>query len=121
MFRTILKSKIHGAKVTDANLEYEGSITIDSGILEAVDIIPSEKVQVVNLNNGSRIETYVMPGKKGSGVIAMNGGAARHSVVGDKLLIMSYVLIETKDAIGYAPRIVFLDDKNKLSTSVGHV
>ena len=115
MFRTMLKSKIHGARVTDANVEYRGSITIDISILEAVEIIPNEKVQVVNLNNGSRIETYVIPGKKGSGVIAMNGGAARHAVVGDRLLIMSYVLIETKDALGHKPKIVFLDGKNKIA------
>lgn len=114
MFRIILKSKIHGAKVTLANIDYTGSITIDSEILEATDIIPNEKVQVVNLNNTSRIETYVIAGEKGSGVIAMNGGAARHANVGDKLLIMSYVIIETKDAIGHKPKIVFTDDNNKI-------
>ena len=114
MFRIILKSKIHGAKVTLANIDYTGSITIDSEILEATDIIPNEKVQVVNLNNTSRIETYVIAGEKGSGVIAMNGGAARHANVGDKLLIMSYVVTETKDTIGYSPKIVFVDDNNKI-------
>ena len=114
MFRTILKSKIHGAKVTEASLEYKGSIAIDSDILEAVDIIPNEKVQVVNMNNGVRLETYVIAGKKGSGTITMNGGAARHASVGDKLLIMSYMLLETKDAITYNPKIVFVDDKNKI-------
>jgi aspartate 1-decarboxylase len=113
MFRTTLKSKIHGARVTHANLEYSGSITIDSEILDAVDIIPNEKVQVVNLNTGSRIETYVIPGKKGSCIIAMNGGAARYAVPGDRLLMMSYALMETKDTIGYSPKIIFLDDKNK--------
>lgn len=114
MFRIILKSKIHSAIVTETNLEYSGSITIDSEILEATDITPNERVQVVNLNNASRIETYVIPGKKGSGIIGMNGGAARHAIVGDKLLIMSYVLMETKDTVGYAPKIIFLDDKNKI-------
>ena len=114
MFRTTLKSKIQRAAVTQTNLEYSGSITIDSEILDASDIIPNEKVQVVNLNNGSRIETYVIPGQKGSGIIGMNGGAARYAAVGDKLLIMSYVLLETKDAIGHNPKIVFLGDKNKI-------
>ena len=114
MFRTILKSKIHGAKVTESNLEYKGSITIDSTILEAIDIIPNEKVQVVNLSNGSRLETYVIPGEKDSGKIGMNGGAARLSAVGDRLLIMSYALMETKDTVGYAPKVAFLDDKNKI-------
>lgn len=114
MFRTILKSKIQKARVTASNLEYSGSITIDSEILDASDIIPNERVQVVNLNNGSRIETYVMPGQKGSGIIAMNGGAARHGIPGDRLLIMSYVLLETKDAVAYTPKIIFLDDKNKV-------
>ncbi|MFC1624581.1 aspartate 1-decarboxylase [Candidatus Omnitrophota bacterium] len=114
MLRTMLKSKIQKAAVTETNLEYSGSITIDSGILDAADIIPNEKVQVVNLNNGSRMETYVIPGKKHSGVIGVNGGAARHVMIGDRLLIMSYVLTETKDAIGHAPKIIFLDGKNNV-------
>ncbi len=114
MLRTVLKSKIHGAVVTETNLKYSGSITIDSEVLDAVDIIPHEKVQVVNLDNGSRIETYVIPGNKGSGVIGMNGGAARHAISGDKLLIMSYVLMETKDMVSYTPKIIFLNDKNKI-------
>ena len=113
MLRTILKSKIHKAVVTEANLDYGGSIAIDSEILEAADIIDNEMVQVVNLNNGSRLETYAIPGKKGSGVISMNGGAARLAAVGDRLLIMSYVLTETKDSLGHKPKIIFLDDKNK--------
>ncbi len=115
MFRTILKAKIHGARVTGSNVDYEGSITIDTEILEAVDIIAHEKVQVVNLDNGVRLDTYVIPGEKGSGVIGMNGGAALHAGKGDKLLIMSYIQIETKDALSYKPKIVFLDDKNKIT------
>ena len=114
ILRTLLKSKIHGAKVTESNLTYKGSITIDSEILDNVDIVQNEKVQVVNLNNGARIETYVITGKKGSGIIAMNGGAARHAAVGDKLLIMSYALLEAKDMVGYASKVLFLDDKNKI-------
>lgn len=114
MLRTVLKSKIQKAVVIEANLEYNGSITIDSEILDAADIISNEKVQVVNLNNGSRIETYVIPGPKGSGIIAMNGGAARHAVAGDRLLIMSYVLIETKDSLGHKPKIIYVDENNKI-------
>lgn len=114
MFRSMLKSKVHGAIVTETNLGYSGSITIDTEILDQVDILPNERVQVVNLNNGSRIETYVIPGKKGSGVIGMNGGAARCAVVGDKMLIMSYMLMEAKDTVRHVPKIVFLDDKNKV-------
>lgn len=115
MFRTILKSKIHGAIVTEANVEYEGSITIDSELMEAVDIIPHEKVQVINLNNGKRLETYVIQAENGSGLICMNGGAALHAESGDKLLIMSYIQIETKDALSYKPKIVFTDDKNRIA------
>jgi aspartate 1-decarboxylase len=114
MFRTFLKSKIHGATVTDSNIEYIGSITIDSKLLDAADILPYEKVQIVNLNNGSRIETYVIAGRRGSGAIEMNGGAARYAVRGDKLLIMSYIDIESKDAARYAPRVIFVDDKNRI-------
>ncbi|MFH1853965.1 MAG: aspartate 1-decarboxylase [Candidatus Omnitrophota bacterium] len=114
MLRTMLKSKIQKAVVIETNLEYSGSITIDSEILDAADIISNEKVQVVNLNNGSRLETYVIPGASGSGIIGMNGGAARYAVAGDKLLIMSYVLTETKDALGHKPKIVYLDSDNKI-------
>lgn len=114
MLRIMLKSKIQKAVVTESNLEYNGSITIDSEILDAADIISNERVQVVNLNNGVRLETYVIPGEKGSGIIAMNGGAARHAVAGDRLLIMSYVLTETKDTLGNKPKIIFLDEKNKI-------
>ena len=114
MFRTMLKSKIHGAVVTESNVDYIGSITIDSAVMKAVDILPNEKVQVVNLNNGSRIETYAIAGRKNSGVICMNGGAALHAKVGDKLLIISYILLDEKAIVSYKPKIVFLNDRNKL-------
>jgi aspartate 1-decarboxylase len=114
MLRTILKSKIQKAVVTECNLEYSGSITIDDNLLDAADIIPNEKVQVVNLNTGDRIETYVISGAKGSGVIGMNGGAARCAVVGDRLLIMSYVLMETKDAVTQEPKVICLNGNNKI-------
>ncbi len=114
MFRTIYKSKIQGAIVTEANLEYVGSITIDEDLLEAADIIPNERVQVVNLNNGSRLETYVIPGKKGSGVICMNGGTARWAVVGDRILVISYAMMEAEDAAAFKPKVIFVNEENKI-------
>ena len=113
MLITICKSKIHRVKVTEANLDYEGSITIDVGILKKADILPYEKVQVVNNNNGARFETYVIPGKKGSGVICLNGAAARLGEVGDILIIISYCEMEKKDAAKYKPIVVLVDGKNK--------
>lgn len=114
MFRTVYKSKIQGAIVTEANLEYVGSITIDRDLLDAADIIPNERVQIINLNNGSRVETYVIPGKKGSGVICMNGGAARWAVVGDRILVISYVMMEAKDAVIFKPKVIFVNEQNKM-------
>lgn len=110
----MLKSKIHQATVTEANLRYEGSITIDEDLLKAADILPGEKVQVVNLNNGSRIETYCLTGPAGSGVICLNGGAARWAVVGDELIIISYAMADEKEIQGIAPRIVFVDSSNRI-------
>jgi len=115
MFRTIYKSKIHGAIVTEANLEYTGSIAIDENLLKAADIVPNERVQIVNLNNGSRIETYAIAGRKGSGIICMNGGAARWAVVGDRILIISYAMMEAKDALTFRPKVVFVNKKNKIT------
>lgn len=114
MLRIICKSKIHMATVTESKLEYMGSITIDVELLKAADILPNEKVQVVNLNNGSRVETYVMEGEPGSGTICMNGAAARWAQVGDKIIIISYVLMEAKDARVYEPKVVFVDEKNRI-------
>ena len=114
MFRTIYKSKIQGAIVTEANLEYVGSITIDADLLDASDIIPNERVQIVNLNNGARVETYVIPGKKGSGIVCMNGGAARWALPGDRLLIISYAMMEEKDAAAFKPKVIFVDEKNRI-------
>src|SRR3989338_9145247 len=93
MLRVLMKSKIHGATVTEANLRYTGSITIDKKLLNASDICPFERVQIVNLNNGSRVETYVLEGPAGSGAICMNGAAARWAEVGDKVIIISYSLL----------------------------
>jgi len=114
LLRTICKSKIHMATVTDANLKYIGSITIDSKLLEAADILPNEKVQIVNLNNGQRFETYVIKGETNSGAICMNGAAARWAQVGDNIIIISYLLMEQKDARSFETRIVFVDENNKI-------
>ena len=114
LLRTICKSKIHMATVTKANLKYIGSITIDSELLEAADILPKEKVQIVNLNKGRRFETYVMKGESGSGAICMNGAAARWAQVGDNIIIISYLLMEQKDARSFETRVVFVDGNNKI-------
>ena len=109
-----MKSKIHRATVTEANLRYEGSITIDEELLQAADILPGEKVQVVNLNNGSRIETYCLEGRAGSGIICMNGGAARWAQVGDKVIVISYGLMEEREARDFRPKVVFVDQANRI-------
>lgn len=114
MFRTMLKSKIHRATVTEANLNYVGSITIDDNLLKAADILPNEKVQIVNNNNGARFETYVIKGTPGSGVICLNGAAARLVQPGDNVIIISYVVMDNKEALDYKPSIVFVDEKNRI-------
>ncbi|AKI47081.1 TPA: aspartate 1-decarboxylase [Listeria monocytogenes] len=114
MFRTMMNGKIHRATVTEANLNYVGSITIDSAILEAVDMLPNEKVQIVNNNNGARIETYIIPGEPGSGAICLNGAAARHVQVGDVVIIMSYGMFTAEEAKTHEPKIVVLDEKNHI-------
>ncbi|MFA5068839.1 MAG: aspartate 1-decarboxylase [Candidatus Omnitrophota bacterium] len=114
MFRIIYKSKIHNATVTDSNLNYTGSITIDSDLLKAVDIFPGEKVQIVNLNNGTRVETYVIDGDPGSGVVCMNGAAARWAQKGDRVIIISYCILESKEASTFKQKAIFLDDDNKV-------
>ncbi|MEI8176983.1 MAG: aspartate 1-decarboxylase [Candidatus Omnitrophota bacterium] len=115
MLRSMCKAKIHAATVTEANLNYVGSITIDKKLLDAVDILAFERVQIVNLNNGSRVETYVMEGKSGSGIICMNGAAARWAHKGDKVIIISYGIMDTKEARRCKPRIVFCDQKNRIA------
>lgn len=114
MFLNIMKSKIHRARVTEANLDYVGSITIDEDLMEAADILKNEKVQVVDNNNGNRLETYVIPGERGSGMICLNGAAARLVHPGDIIIIISYALLDRKEAGEFEPRIVFLNDKNKI-------
>ncbi|NQT95662.1 MAG: aspartate 1-decarboxylase [Candidatus Omnitrophica bacterium] len=114
MLRIIYKSKIHNAAVTDANLNYTGSITIDSELLKAADIFPGEKVQIVNLNNGTRVETYVIEGDSGSGTICMNGAAARWAQPGDRVIIISYCLVESKEASTFASKAIILGENNKI-------
>ncbi len=109
----MLKCKIHGATVTDANLNYKGSITIDEELMKAAGILPHEKVQVVNNNNGERFETYVIKGEPGSGTICLNGAAARLVQPGDKVIIIAYCLMTQNEAENYEPKIVFVDEKNK--------
>jgi len=114
MLRTMLKSKIHRATVTEANLYYEGSITLDEDLIRAADILENEKVEVLNLNNGLRLETYVIKGKAGSGVVCLNGPAARGACAGDQIIIVSYVAIEDKDAKIIKPKIVKVDARNQI-------
>lgn len=114
MVVTICKSKIHRATVTDADLNYEGSITIDKKLLDAAQILPNEKVQVLNLNNGARFETYVLVAKANSGTICLNGPAARLGQVGDLLIIVSYCDLEFEEAKRYKPKVVYVDGKNRI-------
>ncbi|TMI94199.1 MAG: aspartate 1-decarboxylase [Bacteroidetes bacterium] len=110
----VLKSKIHRAVITDANLNYVGSITIDEDLMNAANIIENEKVQVVNVNNGERLETYVIRGKKGSGICCLNGPAARKGIVGDVVVIISYASMDFEEAKKFKPWIVFPKEGNKL-------
>ncbi|MEJ2688432.1 MAG: aspartate 1-decarboxylase [Deltaproteobacteria bacterium] len=114
MLRSMLKSKIHRATVRHANLHYEGSVTVDSDLLAAVDLLPGEKVHIYNVNNGERFETYVIEGEAGSGIIGLNGAAARKAVVGDLIIIVSYALFSPEELAKYQPKIVVLDEQNHI-------
>ena len=114
MYIEILKSKVHRAVITEANLNYIGSLTLDEDLMDAANLIEHEKIQIVNVNNGSRIETYLIKGKRGSGVCCLNGPAARQAVVGDIVIIISYALMEFEEAKQFKPRIVFPKEGNKL-------
>jgi aspartate 1-decarboxylase len=113
MLIEVLKSKIHRAVITEANLNYVGSITIDEDLMEAANIIENEKVQVVNVNNGERLETYVIKGKRGSGTCCLNGPAARKAMVGDVVVIISYATMDFEEAKKFQPWIVFPKEGNK--------
>jgi aspartate 1-decarboxylase len=110
----VLKSKIHGAVITQADLHYEGSLTVDPLLMKKAKMFPNEKIQVVNVNNGSRIETYLIEGKKGSGVCCLNGPAARSGMPGDKVIIISYGLIDVNDVNNWEPTIVIPKKGNKI-------
>ena len=114
MLMTMLKSKIHRARITQANLFYEGSITIDDKLMKAASLIEHEKVEVLNLNNGHRLETYVIEGKPGSGVICLNGPAARGACIGDEVVIVSYVLVDRNEAKTLKPTIIKVDGENHI-------
>ena len=114
MLITICKSKIHRATITEANLNYEGSITIDHDLMVAADLIEYEKVQVANITNGERLETYVIKGEAGSGTICLNGAAARKANKGDLIIIISYGHIEKEKAAQYKPKIIKVDENNKI-------
>ncbi len=112
MILNLLKSKIHCATVTEANLQYMGSITIDEALMEAAHILPNERVQVVDNNNGARLETYVIPGPRNSGVICLNGAAARCVQPGDVVIIMAYAFMTEDEARSYVPTVVMVDGQN---------
>ena len=114
MFRTLLGGKIHRATVTQADLNYVGSITVDDDLLDAAGILVNEKVQIVNNNNGARLETYTIAGKRGSGVICLNGAAARLVQPGDVVIIMSYVLLSDPEISAHEPKVVLVDEANRI-------
>jgi len=111
MFIEVLKSKIHQVSVTEANLNYIGSVTIDEDLIDAAGLIENEKVLVLNLSNGERLETYVIKGKRGSGEICLNGAAARKAMIGDIVIIMAFAFIDQSEAGSFKPRIIFPDTK----------
>lgn len=111
---TVFKSKIHRCRVTEANLNYEGSVTIDADLMDAADILPHEQVQVLNVNNGERFDTYAIRGPRGSGVICLNGPAARLAHVGDLVIILTYASMEREELERHTPRVVMVDDRNRV-------
>lgn len=116
MIRTMMNGKIHRARVTEANLNYVGSITIDQDLLDAVDILPNEKVTIVNNNNGARLETYVISGERGSGMICLNGAAARMVQVDDIVIIISYAQLTEEEVINHIPKVAVMDENNKIKS-----
>ena len=114
MQRHLMKSKIHRATITSADLHYEGSLTVDEDLLDAADLVTYEEIQVVNVNNGSRFATYVIPGPRGSGVIQLNGAAARLGMPGDLVILISYAVFDAKEAERHNPRVVFVDAQNRI-------
>jgi len=117
VLRSMCKSKIHRATVTEADLNYVGSITIDSDIMDEAQILPYERVQIVNINNGTRVETYVIPGKRGEGTVCLNGAAARWAAPGDLVIIISYGLYSDEEVEKLKPRVIFVDERNRITQS----
>ena len=120
MFRTMLGGKIHRATVTEANLNYVGSITVDQDLLDAAGICVNEKVAIVNNNNGERLETYTIPGERGSGVVCLNGAAARLVQKGDIVIIMSYVMLSEPEIAAHEPKVVLVDENNKIRAVISY-
>jgi len=118
MQRFMLKSKIHRATVTDADLHYEGSISIDEKLLEEANIVPYEKVSIYDIDNGERFTTYAIPGKRNSGVICLNGAAARKVAKGDLIIVASYVLVEDNQIKNWKPKCIFVDSRNKIKNYI---
>lgn len=118
MFRTLMKGKLHRARVTEANLNYVGSITIDEALMEAIDVLPHEKVQIVNNNNGARLETYVIPGERDSGVICLNGAASRLVQPGDIVIIVSYALVSEERLSTFTPKVALLNEDNSIKEMI---
>jgi aspartate 1-decarboxylase len=116
--RTMLKSKIHRARVTDANIDYEGSIAIDSKLMAAADILPYEQVHVLNINNGNRFTTYAIEGEAGSGTICLNGASARLAVKGDIVIILTYTQVPEEETKNYRPKVVYVNEKNAIITKI---
>ncbi len=114
MLRHLMRAKIHRATITSADLHYEGSLTVDADLLDAADLVTHEEIQVVNVNNGARFNTYVIPGPRGSGVIQLNGAAARLGMAGDLVILIAYGEFDEKEAERHHPRVVFVDAKNRL-------
>ena len=119
MFREMLKSKIHRARVTEADLHYVGSVTIDKDLLDAADILPHEKVLVANIETGARFETYAFEGAAGSGVVCLNGAAARLVQKGDRVLIMTFATMTDAEAKKHVPKVIFVDERNRISGQKG--
>ncbi|MDZ7930190.1 aspartate 1-decarboxylase [Rhodococcus sp. NPDC076796] len=113
MFRTMMKSKIHRATVTHADLHYVGSVTVDQDLMEAADLLEGEQVTIVDIDNGARLETYVITGERGSGVIGINGAAAHLVNPGDLVILIAYGVMNEQEVAEYAPRVVFVDEKNR--------
>ena len=113
MFSTLLKAELHNARVTDANVDYEGSLTIDRDLMDAVKILPYEKILLANIQNGSRIETYAIPGERGKGTICLNGATAHCGAVGDRVTIFTFCSIPTDEAVAHRPLILRLDESNR--------